>query len=103
MDQVKNATFFTKLDLRSDYRQIRIHDNDIWKNVFKTKQGLYEWMVMHFCICNSLATFMRVMNGVLRPFIDDFIIDDILIFSHTWEEHVKHVKQILYVLVREKL
>ena len=57
-------------------------------------------------ICNAPTTFMRVMNDVFRPFINDFFIvylDDILIFSRTWEEHVKHVKQILDVLVREKL
>ena len=61
---------------------------------------------MRFGFCNAPATFMRAMNDVFRPFIDVFIIvylDDILIFSHTWEEHVKHVKQVLDVLVREKL
>ena len=61
---------------------------------------------MHFRIWNAPATFMRVMNCVFRPFIDDFFIvylDDILIFNHTCEEHVKHVKQVLDVLVREKV
>ena len=80
LDKLKNATFFTKLDLQSDYHQIQIHDNYIWKSTFKTKQGLYEWMVMCFGICNSPATFTRVMNGVLRPFIDDFIIVYLTIF-----------------------
>jgi len=63
-------------------------------------------MVIPFGIYNARATFMRVMNDVFRPFIDDFVIvylDDILVFSCTWEEHVKHKKQVLDVLVREKL
>ena len=106
LDQLKNAIFFTKLDLRSGYHQIRIHDNDIWKTDFKTKQGLYECMAIQFGICNTPTTFMRVMNDVFIPFIDDFVIvclDAIFIFSQTWEEHVKHVKHVLNVLVRGKL
>ena len=61
---------------------------------------------MHFLLCNSLATFMRVMNDVFQPFIDDFVIvylDNIIVFSHTWEEHVTHVKHALGVLRRENL
>ena len=61
---------------------------------------------MPFGLTNTLATFMRVMNDVFRPFIDDFVIDyldDVLVFSRTWDEHVKHVKQILDVLKRENL
>ena len=63
-------------------------------------------MVMLFGICNAPATFMRVMIDVFRPFIDEFVIvylDDIFIFSCTWEEHVKNVKQVLDILVREKM
>jgi hypothetical protein len=103
---LKNAVYFTKLDLRSGYHQIRVVEQDIWKTYFTTKHGLFEWLVMPFGLTNAPATFMQVMNDVFRPLIDAFIIvylDDILIFSRTREERVQHVRQILSVLQREKL
>jgi hypothetical protein len=106
LDQLKNVAYFTKSDLRSGYHQIRVAEQDAWKIAFKTKQGLFEWLVMSFGICNAPTTFMRVMNDVFRPFLDDFVIvylDDILAFSGTWDEHVRHVKQVLDTLQREKL
>ncbi|CAL9000520.1 unnamed protein product, partial [Prunus brigantina] len=106
LDQLHGAHYFTKLDLKSGYHQVRIHEEDTWKTAFKTKQGLFEWLVMPFGLCNAPATFMRLMNEVPRPFIDDFVIvylDDILIFSVTWEDHLHHIAQVLEVLRTNQL
>jgi hypothetical protein len=59
LNQLKNVVYFTKLDLRSRYHQIRVVEHDSWKIAFKTKQGLFEWLVMSFGLCNALATLMQ--------------------------------------------
>jgi hypothetical protein len=87
LDQLKNDVYFTKIDFRSGYHHIRIEKSDIWKMTMKTNQGLFEWLVMPFGLCNSPVTFIRVMNDVFRPYIDDFLIvylDDCCVGFVTW-------------------
>ena len=78
IDNMKGAKFFTKLDLKSGYHQIPIESIDVWKMAFKTKEVLFEWLVMPFGLTNALATFMRYMDDLLRPFIIKCVIVHLL-------------------------
>lgn len=105
-DQVRGATVFSKIDLRSGYHQVRIKEEDIFKTAFRTRYGHYEFVVMPFGLTNALASFMCLMNSILSKYLDKFVIvfiDDILRYSKNEQEHKEHLRIILQILREHQL
>jgi hypothetical protein len=93
-DQLVRAQVFSKIDLRSGYHQIKIHDEDIPKTAFSSRYELYEYLVISFGLTNAPTHFMYLMNSIFMPELNKFVvvfIDNILVYSRSMEEHEEHL------------
>ncbi|XP_019082624.1 PREDICTED: uncharacterized protein LOC109125451, partial [Camelina sativa] len=106
LDQLRGATWFSKIDLASGYHQIPIDEADVRNTAFKKRYGHYEFVVMPFGLTNAPAAFMRLMNSVVQEFLDVSVIifiDNILVYSKSPEEHSVHLRAVLEKLREQKL
>ncbi|GJP43588.1 hypothetical protein CLOM_g3032 [Closterium sp. NIES-68] len=106
IDNLRGARYFSKIDLRGGYHQIRVFTDDCHKTAFRTRYGSYEYKVMPFGLTNAPSTFQLTMNGVFRDLLNKCVImylDDILIYSKTREQHLKDLEAVFQLLQQHQL
>src|SRR5205807_2189754 len=106
LSRLSAAKYFTKLDIRNAYSLIRMKKGEEWKTAFHTRYGLYQYNVMPFSLCNAPATFQAYINEALKEFLDVFCtayLDDVLIYSNSFDEHIEHVTKVHERLTEFKL
>jgi hypothetical protein len=97
-DRVRGAKIFIKMDLKNGYHLIRIKNCNEWKTAFRSRYGLYEFLVIPFGLTNAPASFQDIINDILTDLLDEDVvvfIDDILIYAQTEEDHDRLVKEVL--------
>ena len=106
LDRLHGAKYWSSMDLRSGYHQVRIAEHHINRTAFATRYGLYEWTVMPFGLSGAPSTFQALMNDIFRPHLDKFVLvylDDIMVYSRTKEDHLKHLDIVLSLLEKHQL
>jgi hypothetical protein len=105
LDELHGSKYFSRLDFKSGFHQIRMDPADEYKTTFKNHHGHYQFKVMSFVLTSAPATFQCTMNSILEPFLRKFIIvfmDDILVYSGSLSDHAQHLKQVLTQLRTHK-
>lgn len=105
-DVLNGTKIFSKVDLKDEFNQIRIKEGNKCKTAFKTRYGLYKYLLMPFGLCNAPSTFQRMIDQSLGEYHDQFCVaflDNILIFSKTPEEHVQHLSLVLEKFMKANL
>eukprot|EP00253_Pinus_taeda_P035218 PITA_35218 len=90
----KGAKYLRKIELKLGYHHVLIEPSNVWKTTFKSKESLVKWLVMPFGLMNAPATFMRLIDDILQPFTNAFMVlylDDIWIFNKSLEDHLHHI------------
>ena len=106
IDELASAQWFSKIDFRSGYHQIRLREGEEQKDAFRTHSGLYEFLVMPFGLTNATATFQSVMNQIFEPLLRHGVLvfmDDILVYSPTLESHVELLTQVFDIVHQHQL
>jgi hypothetical protein len=101
LDELAGARWFSKLDLRAGYHQIRLAPGEEFKTAFQTHSGHWEYKVMPFGLAGAPATFLDAMNTTLRPLLRKCVVvffDDILVYSNSLADHMIHPKSVLQLL-----
>ena len=106
LDEIHGTMYFSKIDLRSRYHQIRVREHDIQKMTFRCHYGHYEFLFIPFGITITPTTFQSCMNHIFNKQLKKYLLvffDDLLIYDKTWEDHLKHLDHILCIMEEQSL